>query len=216
MSDLSISLEALDRSRTQLSVSTYFDEALFREEQRLIFDQGPRYVGHALTVPELGDYHVLGHEADGRALVRGAGGVELISNVCRHRQAVMLKGRGQTGGQVVCPLHRWTYALDGRLLGAPHFDRDPCLNLRRYPLQEWNGLLFEAGRGRDVAADLARLGPAADLRFDGYVYDRTIVHACDYNWKTFIGRAQPSVNNWSIARSTITSRILAKGRWRCS
>ena len=70
MSDLSISLEALERSRSQLSVSTYFDEALFREEQRLIFEPGPRYVGHELTVPESGDYHVLGHEADGRALVR--------------------------------------------------------------------------------------------------------------------------------------------------
>jgi choline monooxygenase len=185
MSDLSISLEALDRSRTQLPVSAYFDEALFRAEQRLIFEPGPRYVGHALSVPEVGDYHVLSHEGDGRALVRGPKGIELISNVCRHRQAVMLKGRGQTGGQVVCPLHRWTYGLDGRLIGAPHFDRDPCLNLRRYPLQEWNGLLFE-GRGHSVAADLAKLGPAAELRFDGYVYDRTIVHECDYNWKTFI------------------------------
>ena len=156
MSDLSISLEALDRSRTQLSVSTYFDEALFREEQRLIFDVGPKYVGHELAVPEVGDYHVLSHEADGRALVRNERGVELISNVCRHRQAVMLKGRGQTGGQVVCPLHRWTYSLDGRLAGAPHFQQDPCLNLRRYPLQRWNGLLFEAS-GRDVNADLRTL-----------------------------------------------------------
>ena len=185
MSDLSISLEALDRSRTQLSVSTYFDEALFREEQRLIFDVGPKYVGHELAVPGVGDYHVLGHEADGRALVRNERGVELISNVCRHRQAVMLKGRGQTGGQVVCPLHRWTYALDGRLAGAPHFAQDPCLNLKRYALQRWNGLLFEAG-GRDVAADLARLGPAAELSFEGYVFDRAIVHECDYNWKTFV------------------------------
>jgi phenylpropionate dioxygenase-like ring-hydroxylating dioxygenase large terminal subunit len=185
MSDLSISLEALDRSASQLPVSTYFDEALFREEQRLIFDGCPRYVGHELAVPEVGDYHVLAHEADGRALVRDAHGVELISNVCRHRQAVILKGRGQTGGQVVCPLHRWTYRLDGRLAGAPHFEQDPCLNLKRWPLQRWNGLLFEAG-GRDVAADLAPLGPAAALAFDGYVFDRAIVHECDYNWKTFI------------------------------
>ena len=71
------------------------------------------------------------------------------------------------------------------MLGAPHFEQDPCLSLRNYPLQSWNGLLFEAG-GRDVAADLAGLGPADDLSFDGYVYDRTVVHECDYNWKTFI------------------------------
>ncbi len=185
MSDLSISLEALDRSASQLPVSTYFDEALFREEQRLIFDASPRYVGHELAVPEVGDYHVLDHEGGGRVLLRNPGGVDLVSNVCRHRQAVMLEGRGRTGGQVVCPLHRWTYGLDGRLVGAPHFAQDPCLNLKRWPLQRWNGLLFEAGR-RDVAADLAQLGPARELSFDGYVFDRAIVHDCAYNWKTFI------------------------------
>jgi len=185
MSDLSIRLEALERSRSQLSVQTYFDEALFRAERQLVFEPGPRYVGHELLVPELGDFHVLGHEADGRVLVRDADGVSLISNVCRHRQAVMLKGRGRSTGQVVCPLHRWTYDLQGRLVGAPHFDADPCLDLKRYPLQSWNGLLFEGG-ARRVADDLAALGPAAGLAFDGYVYDRTIVHECDYNWKTFI------------------------------
>ncbi|GAB4042180.1 MAG: aromatic ring-hydroxylating dioxygenase subunit alpha [Rubrivivax sp.] len=185
MSDLSVSLEALHRSRLQLSVSSYFDEALFREEQRLIFESGPKYVGHELAVPEVGDYLALAQEAEGRALVHAPGGVQLVSNVCRHRQAVMLKGRGNTGGQVVCPLHRWTYGLDGQLNGAPHFAEDPCLNLRNYPLQRWNGLLFE-GRGRSVAQDLAALGPAGALDFSGYVYDRTIVHECDYNWKTFI------------------------------
>ena len=39
MSDLSLSVKALSRSRSQLSVATYFDEALFRDEQRLIFEQ---------------------------------------------------------------------------------------------------------------------------------------------------------------------------------
>ena len=94
MSDLSISLKALGRSRSQLSVSAYFDEGLFRREQALLFDRGPRYVGHALAVPEVGNYHTLAHEGHGRALMRTPSGVALISNVCRHRQAVMLKGRG--------------------------------------------------------------------------------------------------------------------------
>ena len=114
-----------------------------------------------------------------------AKGIELISNVCRHRQAVMLRGRGHTGSNIVCPLHRWTYDTGGKLLGAPHFADDPCLNLRNYPVQNWNGLLFEA-RGRDVLADLAQLGPKADLDFSGYVFDSVHLHECQYNWKTFI------------------------------
>jgi choline monooxygenase len=98
---------------------------------------------------------------------------------------VMLRGRGQTANNVVCPLHRWTYDLHGQLVGAPHFESDPCLNLRNYPLQNWNGLLFEHN-GRDVAGDLSALGPRADFDFSGHVFDRAHLHQCDYNWKTFI------------------------------
>jgi len=185
MSDLSQSLEALARSRTQLSVHTYFDADLLRREQELIFQPGPRYVGHELAVPEVGQHHTLQQEGEGRALVRTRDGVELISNVCRHRQAVILRGRGQVGGQIVCPLHRWTYDLQGQLIGAPHFEQDPCLNLRNYPLQRWNGLLFEAN-GFNVAAELAGSAPHETLDFSGYVLDRVALHECDYNWKTFI------------------------------
>jgi phenylpropionate dioxygenase-like ring-hydroxylating dioxygenase large terminal subunit len=187
MSDLSIGLESLERARTQLSVSTYFDEGLFRREQELIFDAGPRYLGHELAVPEVGDHHALPQEGEGRALVRTARGVELISNVCRHRQAVMLRGRGNSGSHIVCPLHRWTYDLQGRLIGAPHFPDDPCLHLNNYPLQSWNGLLFERKPGgRDVVADLDGVGARPEFDFAGYQFDRAVMHECDYNWKTFI------------------------------
>jgi choline monooxygenase len=185
MSDLSQSLEALARSRTQLPAHSYFDDSLFRREQELIFQSGPRYIGHELAVPEVGQHHTLPQEGDGRALVRTRDGVELISNVCRHRQAVILRGRGRSQGQIVCPLHRWTYDLHGRLIGAPHFDEDPCLNLRNYPLQRWNGLLFEAN-GYDVAAELANTGPHRALDFSDYVFDKVHLHECNYNWKTFI------------------------------
>jgi phenylpropionate dioxygenase-like ring-hydroxylating dioxygenase large terminal subunit len=194
MSDLSLQLQ---QAASQLSVSSYFDPALFAREQELIFQRGPRYLGHELAVPEPGDYHTLPHEGEGRALLRTRQGIELISNVCRHRQAVMLRGRGSvnekpsSGGNIVCPLHRWTYSAGqgsqaGTLLGAPHFATDPCLNLKNYQVQNWNGLVFEAGNGFDVQRALARLGPKADLDFSGYVYDRTELHEVDYNWKTFI------------------------------
>ena len=185
MSDLSIARESLERSRTQLPVGSYFDQALYQREQALIFEHAPRYLGHELALPEVGDFLALPQEGEGRALVRTGDGIELISNVCRHRQAVMLKGRGNTKQHVVCPLHRWTYDLHGRLVGAPHFEQDPCLNLRNYPIQNWHGLLFEH-RGRDVATDLKALGVAAQLDFSGYQLGASKLHDCAYNWKTFI------------------------------
>ncbi len=199
MSDLSLQLQ---QATSQLPVSSYFDRALFQRELETIFQRGPRYVGHALSVPNVGDYQTLPQEGEGRALLRTPSGIELVSNVCRHRQAVMLRGRGNlaqqkaghAGGNIVCPLHRWTdsgantpagQGPAGQLLGAPHFSHDPCLNLRNFALREWNGLLFE-DNGRDIAADLAGLGPAQALNFDGMVLDHVELHECHYNWKTFI------------------------------
>jgi choline monooxygenase len=37
-----------------------------------------------------------------------------------------------------------------------------------------------------VATDLAALGPAAELDFSGFVFDKAVLHECNYNWKTFI------------------------------
>ncbi len=102
----------------------------------------------------------------------------------------MLRGRGNTGSNIVCPLHRWTYGLGGQLIGAPHFPEDPCRDLQSFPLQAWNGMLFEGprrpGATRDIASELAGIGPAHDLDFTGYAFDSVRLHECDYNWKTFI------------------------------
>ena len=189
MSDLRVPARALAPAQSQLPVGSYFDPVLFEREKERLFAAGPRYVGHELAVPEQGDFHTLPQEGEGRALIRNAAGVELVSNVCRHRQAVMLRGRGNTGNNIVCPLHRWTYDLQGELIGAPHFADDPCLALPTYPVQTWNGMVFEspsARPGRSVAAELAGIGPAADLDFRGYAFDSVHIHECHYNWKTFI------------------------------
>lgn len=194
MSDLSLQLQQASNLSTQLPVSSYFDQALFEREMQTIFAQGPRYVGSTSAVPEVGDYYALPQEQEGRALVRNEQGqVELISNVCRHRQAIMLKGRGNlhtegkghAGGHIVCPLHRWTYSPSGQLKGAPHFAKDPAKHLKNYPLRQWNGLLFE-DNGRDIAADLAGMACAQHLNFDGMALHHTEMHLCNYNWKTFI------------------------------
>src|SRR5206468_2128868 len=93
MSNLSTALK-LAPADSQLPVGVYFDEALHQQELELLFKNGPGYAGHELMVPEVGDYHTLRAEDEGRMLVRNAAGVELMSNVCRHRQAIMLNGRG--------------------------------------------------------------------------------------------------------------------------
>lgn len=166
-----------------MPASWYVDPAIYALESRLLFPRAAHYVGHELMVPNAGDYHTLESLNHAKALVHGAHGIELISNICRHRQALMLKGRGQARN-IVCPLHRWTYDLEGKLLGAPRFKETPCLPLAKSPLQHWNGLLFEGAR--DVASDLAKLGFLKDLDFTGFLLDRVMVDEYRFNWKTFI------------------------------
>jgi phenylpropionate dioxygenase-like ring-hydroxylating dioxygenase large terminal subunit len=167
---------------SQFPASWYCDPRVFELEQRLLFPRAPGYVGHELMAPQTGDYYALPGRDDAQVLVRNAGGLELLSNICRHRQAVMLKGRGNALN-IVCPIHRWTYDLKGELLGAPHFADKPCLNLGRTPIQSWNGMLFDGPR--NIAQDLASLD-CGDFDFSGYVLDKVELHECNYNWKTFI------------------------------
>jgi choline monooxygenase len=172
----------LRRAASQLSASWYCDPSILEAEQRVLFPQGPGYVGHELMVPLPGDYCTLDLRDNAQALVRSERGVELISNICRHRQALMLTGRGNAPN-IVCPIHRWTYDLEGRLLGAPHFADNPCLDLDRSALTNWKGLLFDGKR--DVRRDLATLD-VREFDFSDFVLDRIQIHECNYNWKSFV------------------------------
>jgi choline monooxygenase len=197
MNDIARLVHVLPAS-PQLPVGAYFDEALFAREQAVIFKASARYVGHEKAVPQVGDWRRLAQEEGGRVLVRHAQGVELLSNVCRHRQALMLGGQpgdvagaanatgnlAAQGGHIVCPLHRWTYSQRGELLGAPQFDPLPCKHLERFPLRNCHGLLFEGAR--DPARDLAPLFDRPEFDFSDYVLQHVEVHQCNYNWKTFM------------------------------
>ncbi|HTS85273.1 MAG TPA: SRPBCC family protein [Usitatibacter sp.] len=185
MTDLA-SQKALQRATPHLPLSWYFDPKVAELESKLLFGRGPGYVGHVQMAPNPGDYRVLDWRANGGwALVNNDGRHDLVSNVCRHRQAIMLKGAGSLpGGTITCPVHRWAYDGRGRHIGAPSFPDMPCLDLPRQELQRWNGMLFNGKR--DVAKDLAKLGVARELDFEGYMLGKVDVVEYAFNWKTFI------------------------------
>lgn len=178
-----VQVSRLTENLQQLPIDWYLNPQIFELEKQHLFDNGPAYIGHELMVPNVGDYYVIEWLNDARVLVRNENGIELLSNVCRHRQALLLKGRGNARN-IVCPIHRWTYAMDGKLLGAPHFSQNPCLDLGKTPLQNWNGLLF-SGR-RNVARDMTNLGVLKDFDFSGHMLDRVQIDHYACNWKTFI------------------------------
>lgn len=183
MSNLANNLSALI-ANTQLPVDWYSNPEIFQQEQTSLFKNAPRYMGHELMVPNLGDYYTLEWMNHAKMLVHNEHGIELLSNVCRHRQSIMLKGRGNAAHNIVCPIHRWTYDRSGTLLGAPHFQGNPCLNLGKTVLTNWKGLLFSGQR--DVIAELSSSKVMEGIDFSGYVFDRMMIDDYAFNWKTFI------------------------------
>lgn len=157
----------------------YFDDDILRREQ-ILFRHAP-YLAHELLVD---NYYTLPQEDSARMLIRNRNGVECISNVCRHRQAVMMNRSG-TAANIVCPLHGWTYDLEGRIVAAPHFDPCPNRDLQKFSTQSWNGMYFEQGLA-DLAKDLNGMRLGNHFDFSGYAFHSRKEHICNYNWKTFI------------------------------
>src|SRR5258708_18994630 len=102
MSDVA-QLRQVRPARPQLPVSWYFDPKIFELEKKLLFDAGSNYVGHELMVPKVGDYHTLSWAGDSKFLIRNSSGIELLSNVCRHRQTNRVEVRGHVDN-LLCPV----------------------------------------------------------------------------------------------------------------
>jgi len=68
-------------------------------------------------------------------------------NVCRHRGTRLCEAASGHAAAIQCPYHAWTYALDGRLIGAPHMEEAPDFAKADYSLQAvrlalWEGFIF--------------------------------------------------------------------------
>jgi len=174
--------QRLQAKQNALPINSYLSPEIYAAEQNL-FANAPKYVGHALMVPNSGDYYALDWMGNAKALLNQNAEISLLSNVCRHRQAIMLSNRGNTQN-IVCPIHRWTYDLNGKLLGAPRFEAKPCLNLDKTPLINWQGLLFESAV--NITSELESIGCKHDFDFTQFHFDKAMVDHYNFNWKTFI------------------------------
>ncbi len=98
----------------------FADEALYEAELDIIFARHWIFLASAAEIPEGGDYRTY---QIGRypifLLRRDDGAIVAFHNTCRHRGSRILQHEaGIAGATLMCPYHRWTYDLDGRVLGC--------------------------------------------------------------------------------------------------
>src|SRR5437867_4204498 len=121
---------------------------IFAQEQEKIFSAQWVLVGHQSQLAEAGDYFVAEVAGESLIIVRDKGGeLHGFYNVCRHRGTRLREDRNGHLPAIQCPYHAWTYALDGRLVGAPHMDDVPGFDKADYPLHRvnlglWEGFIF--------------------------------------------------------------------------
>lgn len=163
-----------------LPASWYTDPRVLDAEMRTVFASAPNYVGCVGMVPRHRSFRAIPQSDGAFVLVRNGDDIALLSNICLHRGLVMLEGSGETK-VIVCPMHRWSYDLDGTLLSAPRYPQTPCASLPRRPLANWNGVLFATQR--DVAADLAPFDGRPELDVSRYVYVESEQEEQPVNWK---------------------------------
>ncbi len=110
-----------ERYFTSLPGRYYTSREIFEQEVERVFARTWFYVGQVGMLRAPGDFVATTVAGEGIILVRDdEGGVRAFFNVCRHRGS-QLCAAGETGQarQLVCPYHRWSWRLDGSLLGAP-------------------------------------------------------------------------------------------------
>ena len=174
-----------------LPPAAYTDPTVHAWEQRAVFDRGWVGVGRSDRWPPgsvapatIGDVGVIvSRDTDGR--------LHAMANTCRHRGAEVVVDAAECA-RVRCGFHGWTYALDGRLVGAPQmqgssFDR-ATHGLVTFACEERHGFVFVSLEAEPPSLDDELHGfaeihapwPLADLRTA-----RRREFTVDCNWKAF-------------------------------
>jgi Rieske 2Fe-2S family protein len=127
----------------------YTAPEVLTEEQERIFRRRWICVGRVNALAAPGDYMLAEIAGESIIVLRDQSGERrAFYNVCRHRGTRLCEGeRGRLSETIQCPYHAWTYALDGRLIGAPHMHEALGFDKKAYPLHavalaEWEGFLF--------------------------------------------------------------------------
>ena len=189
----------------------YTSAAFLALEQREIFCKEWLCVGRASTLSNPGDY--LSAQIDGQPVVvlrDEQGGLRGLSNVCLHRMAVLLEGRGNVR-RIVCPYHAWNYTLDGALAGAPMMERQAgfCKESYRLPsirCETWQGWIYVT-LNPDVPPIATQLEELTRLiepyGMSDYVEAYYEEHVWDTNWKILAENFMESYHLPMLHRATV-------------
>ena len=179
---------------TTLPPRCYSDEAWLERERQRLFGRTWVAVGRQDRWRRAGDYAALVLAGVPLVVMRDhAGRLRAWANSCRHRGMKLLSGEGRCK-VVACPLHAWTYDLNGALISAPRMetsrDFDPAsFGLVEFPLACQDGFAFVC-LGPEPCSLEEWLGDFSEVHrpwaLGEWRTTRVREFEVDCNWKLFI------------------------------
>ena len=171
----------------------YVSPDVLAGERERIFATEWNCVGRAATLGEPGSFITRSIAGDSIVILRDRGGVfRAFFNVCRHRGTRLCAAEsGRLSETIQCPYHAWTYATDGRLIGAPHMQEVAGFDKASYSLHaaavaEWEGFLFVNLAEEPVPFERAwapMIGRFSRFKLDELVTRHRTVYDIAANWK---------------------------------
>jgi len=179
-----------------LDARYFTDLEIYRRVEENIYYKTWQFACHASQLQNPGDYFTLTlFEQDILVLRDRENNLRALYNVCQHRGHRLVEGSGNKK-LLVCPYHRWTYELDGRLRAAPNsnsvagFDSSNiCVPALR--IEEFLGFIFINLDNDCKSMDetypgvkAAILGLCADIEQRAFAQEHTADEGC--NWLTAV------------------------------
>ncbi len=152
-----------EASAPMLPRECYTSSEFFEFERLQVFPRSWVCVGREEQISNIGDFLAPTIGVEPLLVVRRTdGSIGAMSAICQHRGLVIATEAGSTGRAFRCPLHIWTYDLEGRFVGAPYLEsRDDMECLRKNTklpevrLELWHGFIFV-----NLDPDAAPLAPS--------------------------------------------------------
>jgi phenylpropionate dioxygenase-like ring-hydroxylating dioxygenase large terminal subunit len=144
----------------------YTSPEFFEFERAEVFSRSWICVGRVEQVKNAGDCISANVAGEPILVVRtNSGALRAMAAICRHRGQIISCAQNQK--MFRCPLHAWTYDLEGKLIGAPRMSQSEVTELRKSEslesvrLELWHGFIF-VNLDRDaspLAPSLAKVEP---------------------------------------------------------
>ncbi|MFJ4156136.1 aromatic ring-hydroxylating dioxygenase subunit alpha [Pseudomonas sp. NPDC089752] len=168
----------------------YSNDAVYQEDLAQIWHKDWIFVGHTFEIEKPGQFITVQIGNYPVVVVRGKDGeVRAFHNACRHRGAKVCEASQGKVAKLVCPYHKWTFELDGKLLFAGNMAED-------FDKSQYN------------------LKPAHCEVANTYIY--VSVGAVKPDFNGFREALHPFVNphNLEDCKVAFESNIIEKGNWK--